>query len=145
MYAMNTLYFKYALEIERTRSITKAVENLYMSQPNLSKAIKDLEITFRFPIFERSSRGVVPTRKGIEFLAYARNILKEIENIEAIADTDNGRRQRFTVSIPRGSYIAAAFTQFAAELDPEKEMDINVQETNSMQTIAGLVESRFKL
>ncbi|MDR0685831.1 MAG: LysR family transcriptional regulator [Spirochaetaceae bacterium] len=145
MYAMNTLHFRYVLEIERTRSITKAAENLYMSQPNLSKALKELEVAFKFPIFERNSRGVVPTRKGIEFLTYARNILKEIENIEAISDTGGGRRQHFTVSIPRGSYIAAAFTQFASELDHEKEMDINVQETNSMQTIAGLVESRFKL
>jgi DNA-binding transcriptional LysR family regulator len=116
-----------------------------MSQPNLSKAIKDLEMTFKFPIFERSSRGVVPTRKGLEFLNYARNILKEIENIEAIADTGCARRQHFTVSIPRGSYIAAAFTQFVTELNHEKEMDIHVQETNSMQTIAGLVENRFKL
>jgi DNA-binding transcriptional LysR family regulator len=136
---MNTLHFKYALEIERTRSITKAADNLYMSQPNLSKAIKELEITFKFPIFERSSRGVVPTSKGLEFLNYARNILKEIENIEALADAGRLHRQRFTVSIPRGSYIAAAFTKFAAELDPEKEMDIHVQETNSMQTISGLV------
>lgn len=58
---MNTLYFKDALEIERTRSITKAADNLYMAQPNLSKAVKELEETFKFPIFERSSRGVVPT------------------------------------------------------------------------------------
>ena len=40
---MNTLHFRYALEIEKTRSITQAAENLYMAQPNLSKAIKELE------------------------------------------------------------------------------------------------------
>ncbi|MDR1985787.1 MAG: LysR family transcriptional regulator [Treponema sp.] len=142
---MNTLYFKYALEIERTRSITKAADNLYMAQPNLSKAIKELEDTVKFPIFERSFRGVIPTRQGLEFLAYARNILDQMEKIEAIAEGDTSQRQHFTVSIPRGSYIAAAFTQFAAELDPEKEIAIKVQETNSMQTITDLVENRFKL
>ena len=42
---MNTLHFKYAVEIEKTRSITQAAENLYMAQPNLSKAIKELENT----------------------------------------------------------------------------------------------------
>ncbi|MDR2797988.1 MAG: LysR family transcriptional regulator [Treponema sp.] len=142
---MNTLYFKYALEIERTRSITKAADNLYMAQPNLSKVIKELEDTVKFPIFERSSRGVIPTRQGLEFLAYARNILEQMEKIETIAEGDTSQCQHFTVSIPRGSYIAAAFIQFAAELDPEQEINIKVQETNSMQTITDLVENRFKL
>ena len=40
---MNTLYFKYAVEVERAASITRAAENMYMAQPNLSKAIKELE------------------------------------------------------------------------------------------------------
>jgi DNA-binding transcriptional LysR family regulator len=83
--------------------------------------------------------------QGLEFLAYARTILKEIEKIEAIADTGSGQRQHFTVSIPRGSYIASAFTQFAAEPDYEKEIALYIQETNSMQTITGLMEHRFKL
>ena len=58
---MNTLFFKYAIEVEQTRSITKAAENLYMAQPNLSKAIRELEETLGFPIFVRSSKGVIPT------------------------------------------------------------------------------------
>ena len=40
---MNTLFFKYAIEVDRTRSITQAAENLFMAQPNLSKAIKETE------------------------------------------------------------------------------------------------------
>ncbi|MDR1030871.1 MAG: LysR family transcriptional regulator [Treponema sp.] len=142
---MNTLYFKYALEIERTRSITKAADNLYMAQPNLSKAIKELEDTVKFPIFERSSRGVMPTRQGLEFLSHARTILEQLEKIEAIPEGDTTQRQYFTVSIPRGSYIAAGFTQFVTELDFQKEINIKVQETNSMETITGLVENRFRL
>ena len=40
---MNVTYFKYALEVEKTASITQAANNLYMGQPNLTKAIKKLE------------------------------------------------------------------------------------------------------
>ena len=40
---MNILHLKYAVEVEKTRSINKAAENLYMGQPNLSRAIKELE------------------------------------------------------------------------------------------------------
>ena len=72
---MNTLHFKYAVEVEQTRSITQAAENLYMAQPNLSKAIRELEENLGFTVFERTSRGVVPTRRGVEFLKLARGVL----------------------------------------------------------------------
>ena len=48
---MNTLHLKYAVEIEKTLSITQAAENLYMAQPNLSKAIKELESSLGITIF----------------------------------------------------------------------------------------------
>ena len=58
---MNTQHLKYAVEVERTGSITQAADNLYMAQPNLSKAIKELEDTLGISIFRRTSKGVVPT------------------------------------------------------------------------------------
>jgi DNA-binding transcriptional LysR family regulator len=142
---MNTLIFKYAIEIERTRSITKAAENLYMAQPNLSKAIKEIEETIGFTIFERNSKGVIPTSKGLRFLDYARKILSEMEQINRLTEVENPDRQDFSISIPRGSYIAEGFTRFVAELDFEKEININVQETNSVRTINDVIDSKFNL
>lgn len=49
---MNTLHLKYAVEVEKTRSNSQAAENLYMAQPNLSKAIKELEGSLDITIFE---------------------------------------------------------------------------------------------
>jgi DNA-binding transcriptional LysR family regulator len=142
---MNTLFFKYVVEIERTRSITKAAENLYMAQPNLSKAVKELEYEVGFSIFERNSKGVVPTKKGLEFLAYARKILEEIAQINKLTDAENPERQDFSISIPRGSYIAAGFIQFAGELDFDKEINVNLHETSSMQAIDNVVNNKFNL
>lgn len=142
---MNTLYLKYSVEIEKTRSITKAAENLYMAQPNLSKAIKELEETIGFMIFQRTSKGVVPTPQGMDFLVYARDILEQVEKIESLSTARGVNRQNFNISIPRGSYIAQGFTQFAAELDFEKEIEINIQETNSLQTISNIVDGRYTL
>lgn len=142
---MNTLHFKYAVEVERTRSITQAAENLYMAQPNLSKAIRELEETLGIAIFERSSKGVVPTRRGSEFLTYAKNILSQIDRMESLSVPENPGVQRFSISIPRGSYISSAFTSFAAELNSEKQIDIQLQETNSMQTITDIAEQKFNL
>ena len=71
---MNTLLFKYALEVEKCRSISQAAENLFMAQPNLSKAIHEIEDTFGFKVFRRTTKGVIPTTEGREFLAIARDI-----------------------------------------------------------------------
>ena len=65
---MNTLHFKYAVEVEKTGSISQAAENLFMAQPNLSKSIKELEDTLGIGVFERTSKGVIPTIQGKEFL-----------------------------------------------------------------------------
>ena len=61
---MNTTIFQYALEVERTRSITQAAENLLIAQPNLSKAIRETEEALGYTIFHRTPRGAFPTEKG---------------------------------------------------------------------------------
>lgn len=65
---MNLSYLKYAVEVEKTGSITKAAQNFYMNQPHLSKIIRELERDLGCDIFDRTSRGMVPTKKGEEFL-----------------------------------------------------------------------------
>ena len=93
---MNVLFFKYVIEVERTRSISQAAENLFMAQPNLSKAIKEMEDTLGFNIFERSSKGVIPTMQGKEFLVYARNIVSQLEKIESIAKPNSAEPVSYT-------------------------------------------------
>ena len=61
---MNILHLKYAAEIAKTGSLNKAAENLYMGQPNLSRAIKELESSLGITIFRRSSKGMVATPEG---------------------------------------------------------------------------------
>jgi len=142
---VNTQHLKYAVEVERTGSITQAADNLYMAQPNLSKAIRELEDTLGISIFRRTSKGVVPTEKGAEFLVYAKRILTQLEKVEALNLPRTESRQSFGVSVPRVSYIAKAVTRFVASLDPEREMDVNVQETGALETIAQVAEGQFNL
>ena len=55
---MNLTHLRYMVEVERLGSITKAASALYMGQPNLSKAIKEMEREVGIPIFKRSAKGV---------------------------------------------------------------------------------------
>ena len=61
---MNIQYLKYAIEVEKNKSISKAAKNLYMGQPNLSRAIKELEDSLGIIIFERNSKGITVTPHG---------------------------------------------------------------------------------
>ena len=74
---MNLSYLKYAVEVEKTGSITKAAQNYYMNQPHLSKIIRELERDLGCPIFDRTSRGMIPTARGEEFLHYAKGIMEQ--------------------------------------------------------------------
>lgn len=143
---MNTLFFKYAIEVDRTRSITQAAENLFMAQPNLSKAIKETEEMLGYEIFARTSKGVAPTEKGAEFLKYARNIMKQLDLIESIGDVPSDEStQSLSVSMPRGSYISKALVDLAAALDKTERIEMNVTETGSVNTINNIVDGKFNL
>ncbi|MEG1181958.1 MAG: LysR family transcriptional regulator [Oscillospiraceae bacterium] len=125
---MNTLHFKYAVEVEKTGSISQAAENLFMAQPNLSKAIKELEDTLGISIFERTSKGVVATEQGREFLEYAKQILVQLSKMESIYVTPDEKfnRQSIKLSMPRSSYISIGLSNFIKELDLAKEIDIHI-------------------
>ena len=140
---MNLLHLKYAVEVEKTGSITQAAENLFMGQPNLSKAIKELEAALGMLIFKRTSKGVVATPKGAEFLEKARAILSQIDAIEQEYRPHQEDRVRFSVCIPRASYIAYAFANFVNGLDLGKELDVTFRETNSVETVGCVARGEF--
>ena len=68
----NIQHLRYAVEVAKTGSISRAAENLFMGQPHLSKAIRELEEDMNITIFRRTPKGVEPTEQGEQFLEYAR-------------------------------------------------------------------------
>ncbi len=142
---MNIVHLKYAVEIARTGSLNKAAENLYMAQPNLSRAIKELEADLGIAIFERSSRGMVATPDGEEFLRYAKKILEQVDEVEAVFKQGLPRKQHFSVSVPRASYIAEAFARFSKQLDPHEPYELFYKETNAMRAIKNILQADYHL
>lgn len=142
---MNTLYFKYALEVEQAGSISQAAQNLYMAQPNLSKAIKDLEQELGYTIFNRNSNGIKVTEKGDEFLYHAKKMMEQLAEMEKIAGRESDENHRYKISIPRGSYIANGFTAFVSELNMSHGMEITINETNALKTIANVTDRGYNM
>lgn len=142
---MNLLHLKYAVEVDKTRSINKAAENLFMGQPNLSRSIKELEDSLGITIFKRTSKGIEPTAVGEEFLAYAKKILSEIEMVENIYKPGQEDKLKFSISLPRASYVSYAFTNFLKRIDKTKSIDFNYKETNAMRAMKNVEQDGFNL
>ena len=142
---MNLTHLRYMVEVERLGSITKAAAALYMGQPNLSKAIKEMEREVGIPIFKRSAKGVVATEKGKEFLQYAKAILVQMDKMESLYKEDRESYVDFQLLLPRASYITYAFTEFLNKVDRTERMDIKFKETNSMDAINAVVECEYNM
>ncbi len=142
---MNILYMKYALEIAACGSLNKAAEKLYVGQPNLSRAVKELESSLGVTIFERSARGMEITPDGEVFLKYAKNILSQIDSLENLFKNDTSRKKRFSIAVPRASYISEAFAAFSDRLTDEPNIEAFYKETNSVGVIKSVQEEEYKL
>ena len=142
---MNLTHLKYAIEVDKTRSITRAAENLSMGQPNLSRCIKELEDTLGIVLFRRTSKGITPTAQGEEFLSYARSVLSQIEEMENHFSQKRGSTLDFSISVPRASYITQAFTRLVAELDRSMRMELRYNETSSMRAINNILQNGYNL
>lgn len=142
---LNIEHLRYVLEVDRAGSISQAAENLYMKQPNLSKAIKELETALNITIFVRTSKGARLTAKGREFLHYAQSILQQYEEMEALGRDNDSNVQSLRVSVPRASYIVDAFTTFLNQLNMEKPIQIDFSETNALRAIRHVAGGQSRL
>ena len=141
---MNILHMKYAVEVAKAGSLNKAAQTLLIAQPNLSRSIKELEGDLGITIFDRSSKGMKLTLEGEEFIGYAQNILRQIEQMEKMYKDTSVPKQRFSISVPRASYISEAFARFSCQLLPDSA-EVFYKETNSQRTIRNLLENDYRL
>ena len=132
---INLQHLYYALEVERTGSITQAAENLYMGQPNLSRAIRELEASLGMPVFHRSPRGIAPTDKGRQFLRRARSIVEQIRQAEAIFASDGPEQLKLRLAATHTGDFAAAFARFAADAPEDCGMELELRETELRSAI----------
>lgn len=142
---MNLMHIKYAVEVANEGSINKAAEKLYVGQPNLSRAIKELEASLGVKIFERSAKGMGLTSDGETFIRYANTILRQVDEIESIFNGSGSVKKRFSISVPRASYISDAFARFSHSLTNEAEAEIIYKETNSLRAIKNILHEDYKL
>ena len=108
---MTLQQLKYAVTVAECGTISAAAEKLFISQPSLTTAIRELESEMGVTIFSRTNRGVIVSREGEEFLGYARQILSQAQLLQ---ERFSGRAQgekRFAVSSQHFNFTVLAFSR----------------------------------
>ncbi len=141
---MNILHMKYAVEVARTGSLSRAAETLLTAQPNISRSIKELEADLGIAVFERTTKGMVLTPEGEDFIRYASEILRQIAEVEMLYKQEAPKKQRFSVSAPRACYISEAFAAFSKSIG-ETAAELFYKETNSKRTIENVLNKDYHL
>ena len=110
----------YAITITESGSMNRAAEILYITQPTLTKAIKELENELGFSLFVRSGKGMILTPEGREFIIYAKQVSQQYEVLKDRFTGISKRKRRFGISTQHYSFAIKAFTEFVKDFDLEK-------------------------
>lgn len=142
---MNIHQLRCAVTVARLGSQTRAAEELYMSQPNLSKALKDLEQTCGFRIFTRTGTGMAPTRRGEEFLEHARAVLEKLDLMDAIYQGQDRRSANLSVAVCGAGYLTRALCAFLDETNPAEGLEINMREGRVEEVVRAVLDREAEI
>lgn len=135
---------KYVIEVSRSRSISKAAQNLFISQPSLSNAIKELENEIGIAIFLRTNKGIILTTEGTEFLGYARQVVEQAALLENRYSNMQPLQQHFSVSAQHYAFAVSAFVRLLKEYNQE-EYEFTLRETKTYEIIADVKNLRSEV
>lgn len=141
---MTLQQLRYVITISETGSLNKAAELLYVAQPSLTGAVKELEKELGITIFHRSGRGVSLTNEGLEFITYARQVYYQYETLMGKYGKAGKRRKKFGVSAQHYSFAVKSFVETVKRYDAEK-YDFAIRETTTKDVIDDVITSKSEI
>lgn len=124
----------YTLVVAESRSMNRAAEKLYISQPTLTSAIRSLEEELGIKLFKRTNQGVILTNEGKDFLLQARQIYQQYELLKDKYSDRNSIKQKFKISAQHYSFATKAFVETVKKYGTSK-YDLEISETRTMDVI----------
>ena len=131
---MTLQQLRYVVTVAETGNITEAAMRLFISQPSLTNAIRELEKEMQITIFSRTNKGVVVSNAGDEFLSYARQVLEQVGLMEEKFLNVKEQRPQFSVSCQHYSFAVNAFVDVIQEFDAN-QYDFTLRETQTHEII----------
>ena len=141
---MTLQQLRYVIEVAKTGSMNVAAKQLFVSQPSLSMAIRELENDVHISIFERTTKGVVITAEGEEFLGYARQIINQVELLEDKYIEAGQIKKKFGVSAQHYSFAVKAFVEMVKGFDMDK-YEFAIREARTYDVIHDVVTGKSEI
>lgn len=140
---MTLTQISYLITIAETGSLSQAAKRLYVSQPSLTNAVRELEEELGIELFYRSGRGVTLTNDGAEFLLYARQIYSQYEAVMEKYGK-GGRKKKFAVSSQHYSFAVRAFVEMIKTIGTAS-YDFSIRETMTKTVIQDVSTLRSEI
>ncbi|MFC5528070.1 LysR family transcriptional regulator [Cohnella yongneupensis] len=141
---MTLQQLKYILTIVRCGSISEAAKQLFISQPSLSSAVKEMEQEIGVDIFLRSSKGIALSNEGAEFLSYARQVVEQAELLEQKYMNKQPSRKLCSISTQHYAFAVQAFVSLLKDLNAN-EYECTLRETRTYEIIEDVRNMRSEL
>lgn len=141
---MTLQQLKYVITISKSGSMHTAADELFITQPNLSKAIKDLELEMGITIFNRTNKGVLLTDDGTKFLSYARQVVEQANLLEDIYKNKESIKRIFAISSQHYGFVVNAFVKLVETLGKDT-YEFSLRECKTYDVINDVKDGRSEL
>ena len=141
---MTLQQLRYAVVTAEKKTISEAAASLYLAQPSLTKALKELEKEMGITIFTRTNRGVAVSKEGEVFLGYARQVLEQAALIEEKYLAHTGEKQEFCVSTQHYSFAVNAFVSLIRACGRER-YDFRLRETQTYEILEDVAKMKSEI
>ena len=131
------------ITIAESRSMNEASRKLFVSQPNLSAVVRELEEETGITIFIRSNRGIVLTPEGEEFIGYAKQVVEQYHLLES-RYISSASKKKFSVSMQHYTFAVQAFIKVAKELEMD-DYEFSVHETKTYEVIENVKKQHSEI
>ena len=131
---MTLTQLRYAITVASANSMSEAARTLFISQPSLSAAVKELEEETGTELFRRTNRGISLTPDGEEFIGYARQVVEQYELMENKYISKQQTKKKFSVSMQHYAFAVNAVVEMVKQFGMD-EYEFAVRETRTYEVI----------
>jgi len=141
---MTIQQLNYVITISEKGSLNKAAEVLYVTQPSLTSAVRELEKELGITLFNRGGKGVTLTNDGAEFIQYARQVVTQYERLLEKYGKGGNLRKKFGISCQHYSFAVKSFVEMVKQFDTD-EYEFAIRETKTRDVIDDVTTGKSEI
>ena len=141
---MTIQQLNYVITISEKGSLNKAAEVLFVTQPSLTSAVRELEKELGITLFNRGGKGVTLTNDGAEFIQYARQVVTQYDRLLEKYGKGGNLRKKFGISCQHYSFAVKSFVEMVKQFDTD-EYEFAIRESKTRDVIEDVTTGKSEV